>query len=179
MQININEDLPYIDNPEILSAELRRLYNDRISSKKENPKTKSKNFKLTEKHEILKKTNYHCHVCGQELNEQNFQIDHIIPYSIGGENEIDNYLAACKVCNNYRWNYLPEEIKWIIKIGIWTKTQIEFETEIGKLLAEEFIEYEKSREQRRKKIRQPLTLEIKNYPIREKVDYSSMQKKKN
>ena len=94
-----------------------------------------------------------------------------------GKNEIDNYLAACKVCNNYRWNYLPDEIKWILKIGVWVKTQIEFETDIGKLISIDFVEYEKKREQRRKNKRKPLNLKVTDYPIRKKIDFSQFQKK--
>lgn len=173
-----NNDLPYIDNPEILSAEFRRLYENRINKKITDDVTR-KSFNLKEKEYILQKTNNHCHVCGEKIDISNFQADHVIPYSLGGKNDIDNYLASCKFCNNYRWNYLPDEIKWILKIGVWVKTQIEFETNIGKSISQEFLKYEKIREHRRKNKREPLNLKISDYPIREKVDYSLFQKKRN
>jgi hypothetical protein len=62
-----------------------------------------------------------------------------------------------------------------MKIGIWTKTQIEYETEIGKKIATEFIEYEKSRETRRKEPRKALMLDLKEFPLREKKDFSKLQ----
>ena len=171
------DNLPYIDKSEILSAEFRRLYNKRISTKNAAKKIKRKNLQTQDKIKILKKTGNCCHICGQELNTSNFQADHIVPQSTGGNSEIENYLAACNLCNSYRWNYLPEEIRWIMKIGVWAKTQIEFETEVGENIAESFIEHEKSREQRRKSPRQGLKLNTDNYPVREKIDYTEIQRK--
>ena len=169
------DDLPYIDKSEILSAEFRRLYSKRISTKNSTVKIKKKNLQVGDKVEILKKTGNCCHVCGQELNLSNFQADHIVPQSTGGDSEIENYIAACKLCNSYRWGYLPEEIRWVMKVGVWAKTQIEFETELGKNISESFIEYEKTREQRRTHPRQALKLNTDHYPVRERIDYSEIQ----
>jgi hypothetical protein len=118
-----------------------------------------------------------CHICGQILDDLNFQADHIVPHSTGGDCNADNYLPSCDFCNNYRWNYLPDEIKWILKIGVWARTQIEFETQTGKILSAYFIEYEKTREQRRKEPRVGLLLDIEQYPVREKIDYVDKQMK--
>ena len=131
------DNLPYIDESEILSAEFRRLYNKRMTTKNSTEKVHKKNLQMCDKVEILKKTGNRCHICGQELNPSNFQADHIAPQSTGGDSETQNYIAACNLCNNYRWNYLPEEIKWIMKLGVWVKTQIEFETELGKNISEQ------------------------------------------
>jgi hypothetical protein len=170
------DDLPYIDKPEILSAEFRRLYSKRIATKN-STKVKKKNLKKQDKINILSKTGNCCHICGQELDVSNFQVDHIVPLSIGGSSEIENCLAACNLCNSYRWNYLPEELGWIMKVGVWAKTQMEFETEIGKSISESFIEHERNREERRKFIRQPLNIDPEKYPIREKIDYTEIQRK--
>jgi hypothetical protein len=48
---------------------------------------------------------------------------------------------------------LPQEIQWILKIGIWAKTQISKHTKIGSEIASQFINYEFKRENRRKKPR--------------------------
>ncbi|MEA5256855.1 HNH endonuclease signature motif containing protein [Arcicella aquatica] len=167
------EGLPYIEKPEILSAELRRLYKYRISKK---IKKQRKYINSDTKYEILRKSGFQCHICGEKVDENNFQADHISPHSLSGNCSSENFIAACNFCNNYRWNYLPEEIKWILKIGVWVKTQIEFETEIGKNISNEFIEHEKIRESRRKIMRDSLQLNPEDYPIREKIDYSKFKK---
>jgi hypothetical protein len=51
-------------------------------------------------------------------------------------------LPSCHTCNNYRWHYLPEEIQWILKLGVFAKTQIENQTDVGMTLAEAFLKKE-------------------------------------
>jgi hypothetical protein len=85
------------------------------------------------------------------LNNNNFEADHVKSHIGGGDNRIDNYLPSCQTCNNYRWHYLPEEIQWILKIGVWAKTQIETNTVIGKNIADRFMNYEARRIKRTKK----------------------------
>ncbi len=170
------DELPYIDSSDNLSAELRRLYGIRVSKKIKNERP---NLSSKFKKEVLKKSHNRCHICGDNIDYDNFQVDHITPFSLGGENNIENFIASCSFCNNYKWNYLPEEIKWILKIGVWAKTQIEFETEIGKSISNEFINYEKLRENRRKHKREPLEIDPEKFPIREKNKYSNAFKKQN
>jgi 5-methylcytosine-specific restriction endonuclease McrA len=64
--------------------------------------------------QILEKTNSHCHICGIEISNWEFQADHVKPHSSGGLHSENNYLPACSLCNNYRWHYSPEEIQIIL-----------------------------------------------------------------
>ena len=64
---------------------------------------------------------------------------------------MDNYLAAHRTCNNYRWDYLPEEFEVILKLGVWARTQIEKGTGLGQELGSKFEKHEARREARRKK----------------------------
>ena len=170
-----NTDLPYIDDPDVLSAELRRLYSIRQSVKKSEERVQRNHLSRKERFKILQKTNFRCHICGEKLTEKDFHADHISSHSKGGSNDLDNFLASCGFCNSYRWDYLPEEIKWILKIGIWAKTQIEFKSDLGENLAEAFVEYERTREFRRKEPRKGLVLNPSDYPIRETVDFTKLQ----
>ena len=167
----MSKDIPYIDNFKNLAAEFRKLYSERIQNKINHRKERTR-LNAEKKVKILQKTNFHCHICGEKIDETDFQADHISPHSIGGTDNINNFLPSCPQCNGYGWNYLPDEIKWILKIGVWAKTQIEFETEIGKDLAQSFIFYENKREKRRKVKRSPLRINPSDYPIRELSNYS-------
>lgn len=122
----------------------------RFTTKKNREKRLARNS-LTGKQrsEILKKTNSRCHICGGKING-NWQADHVLSYSKGGEHTEDNYLAAHNTCNNYRWHYTAEEFQEIMKLGIWAKTQIINKTKIGIEVADKFVKYEKSRIKRRK-----------------------------
>jgi hypothetical protein len=69
-------------------------------------------------------------------------------HSAGGTHDIDNYLPAHSTCNNYRWDYVPEEFQYILKLGVWTRTQIERGTAIGNTVASAFAGHEVRRVKR-------------------------------
>jgi hypothetical protein len=71
-------------------------------------------------------------------------------HSAGGEHSIDNYLPAHITCNNYRWDYLPEEFELILKLGVWARTQVEKDTLVGRSIERQFSQYEARRIGRRK-----------------------------
>ena len=155
---NKENELPFIDKKEVFAAELRRLHTIRNEmDKKESP-----NFKKSEKAEIFNKTNGICHICGCELYFEKFSIT----CSAEKEKSVESCLPACKSCKMIYDNYLSSEIKWMLKIGLWAKTQIEYETDIGKEIATEIIEVEKDRENRKKEPREPLEIDVSKYPIR-------------
>ena len=141
-------ELPYINDPIELKDILKEL---RLTRRKGKIKEKRKYIlSKTERKAIHEKTNGKCHVCGQDVPIDKFEADHVKSHSKGGQNNIDNFLATCRTCNNYRWDYLPDEIRWILKIGIWTRKQIEDNTTLGQEIARAFIGHETRREKRRK-----------------------------
>ena len=147
-------ELPYIDNPKIFKKEIKKLIAEREKNKSKN----RRNYSLTKgkRYAIWDKTDGNCHICGRNVDKDKFEADHVKTYSIGGKNNVENFLAACRTCNNYRWHYSPEEIQWILKIGVWAKTKIDHNDKIGNIIAENFIKKEVERENRRKKPRIPL-----------------------
>jgi 5-methylcytosine-specific restriction endonuclease McrA len=96
-----------------------------------------------------------CHICGGIVDE-GWQADHVLAHSGGGVSEADNYLAAHALCNNYRWDYLPQEFQTILKLGVWARTQIERNTSLGQQLASAFVAYEKIRRNRRRSTAVPV-----------------------
>ena len=89
-------------------------------------------------------------MCGQEILVEKFEADHVKSYSSGGTSITDNFLPACKTCNNYRWHYSSDEFQWILKLGVWARTEIANDTPLGKSMAKIFVGREKIREARRK-----------------------------
>jgi len=102
-----------------------------------------------ERGRIHDKTAGRCHICGGAVDER-WQADHVLAHSGGGGTEADNYLAAHTLCNNYRWDYLPEEFQLILKLGVWARTQVERNTSLGEQIASAFVAYEKTRRKRRR-----------------------------
>lgn len=57
-------------------------------------------FTREEKEQILAKTNGVCASCGKPLKiGEDFTIEHVIPISKGGTNDMSNLLPLCEVCN--------------------------------------------------------------------------------
>jgi 5-methylcytosine-specific restriction endonuclease McrA len=102
-----------------------------------------------ERERILQKTGNRCHLCGGQIDGA-WQADHVLALSGGGRHATDNYLPAHALCNNYRWDYLPDEFQFTLKLGVWARTQIEHDTGIGREIAEGFLKAEARRVRRRK-----------------------------
>jgi hypothetical protein len=99
---------------------------------------------------VLGKTDSRCHICGGTINADEWQADHVLACSTGGAHSVVNYLPAHSICNNYRWHYDAEEFQWILKLGVWLRTQIEKKTIIGQEVGQKFCEHERRRAGRRK-----------------------------
>lgn len=108
-----------------------------------------RSLNAAERELVLGKTAQRCHICGGEVGPA-WQADHVLAHSAGGSRDAENYLAAHLLCNNYRWDYLPQEFQWILKIGVWARTHMERRTRLGREMAEAFVKNEARRERRRK-----------------------------
>lgn len=133
------------------SKYLKSLSHRRGSSKKKSKSHKGRRKRLTsaERETILKKTDRRCHVCGGIIDGY-WEADHVLAHSGGGGHSVDNYLSSHRMCNNYRWDYVPEEFQEILRLGVWLRTQIAKQSNLGKSVGEAFIKHEKRRISRRK-----------------------------
>jgi hypothetical protein len=150
-----------------LLSELHRVRRDRVVSgrKMRRPRVA---LKKSEREQILKKTGSRCHICGGKITSSDWQADHILAHSTGGAHQSDNYLPAHMLCNNYRWHYEPEEFQWILKLGVWLRTQIEHGKPIGLTAGQSFSNHERKRHSRRKNLLPPASGEAEVFPKRKK-----------
>ena len=139
------------DNASNLRQRIIDLRADRRMRKTTMRSTSGRRQLLTrgERAEILAKTAGHCHICGGHIGAEKWQADHVLAHSGGGQHRLDNYLPAHALCNNYRWDYMPEEFQLILKLGVYTKTQIERGTSLGNHACEAFAAHEGRRMLRR------------------------------
>lgn len=133
------------------SKSLYELHRQREKIKKNTIKPIRSILTRSDREKILAKTDKKCHICGGEIKWK-WEADHILSHSKWWTHDINNYLPAHPICNNYRRDYLSEEFQLIIKLGVWVRTQIEKSTELGKNIGTKFLKYEESRIKRRKKI---------------------------
>lgn len=66
-------------------------------------------FTREERLEILKKSYGICACCGKKLTTKTLRVEHVIPLSRGGKNEMENLTALCEDCNKWKDNkiYMP------------------------------------------------------------------------
>ena len=86
---------------------------------------------------VRQRGNYLCEYChsSEETSAALFEIDHIMPQSLGGLDSLENLALACQRCNSYRYNFItgidpetkqelslfnPRKQKWADHF-IWTK----------------------------------------------------------
>ena len=57
---------------------------------------------------VRERANYLCEYCHslELLSANRFTIDHIVPRSLAGSDDIDNLALACRRCNERRYNFI-------------------------------------------------------------------------
>lgn len=65
---------------------------------------------------VLKKYDGLCAYCGRTLTsgrkgDTAFQVDHLHPHYLGGGDELDNLVPACRICNRYKKTFTVEEFR--------------------------------------------------------------------
>lgn len=64
---------------------------------------------------LYARQNGKCAYCGQHRNHKYMSIDHIIPLSKGGTNDVGNLQCVCKKCNGLKEDMLPHEFTMFIR----------------------------------------------------------------
>lgn len=62
-------------------------------------------FNRDERREILEKTAFRCAHCGKKLDEDTMTVEHIFPFSKGGDNSKFNLTTLCSDCNSEKSNF--------------------------------------------------------------------------
>lgn len=60
---------------------------------------------------------YRCAYCGKPLEGDDETIDHAVPISRGGTNDIENLVPCCRSCNSKKHDKTADEYKALIQVG--------------------------------------------------------------
>jgi 5-methylcytosine-specific restriction endonuclease McrA len=71
----------------------------KIKSKAKVTQKNSRHIPRSIRVDVLRRDNYRCVFCGVSAKKAELQIDHIIPFSHGGNNTINNLQTLCSDCN--------------------------------------------------------------------------------
>lgn len=67
--------------------------------------------KYVDKHYLFYRDGMHCRFCGKVLRYDKMSIDHYLPRSLGGTDDVFNLVSSCKRCNCQKQNKLPEDVE--------------------------------------------------------------------
>lgn len=70
------------------------------------------------RNEVFRRDDYTCQYCGKTFPRESLSIDHLIPLSQGGIDEIINYVTSCRVCNERKGELTLSEFAKLINIQI-------------------------------------------------------------
>ena len=60
------------------------------------------------RYEVLKRAGFRCELCGISAEEKSLEVDHIHPWSKGGETVMENLQLLCSRCNQGKSNLLMD-----------------------------------------------------------------------
>lgn len=72
--------------------------------------SKRKTISKRDRFEVFKRDNFTCQYCNSKPPEVTLEIDHIIPISKNGNNNMDNLITACFDCNRGKSNIILDKI---------------------------------------------------------------------
>ena len=93
----IKESIEQINSSRREVSQTRKASKNQSKSKIKQKRTR--HISTTVRYAVLNRDNNRCLACGATAKETQLQVDHIIPFSQGGSNEIDNLQTLCVDCN--------------------------------------------------------------------------------
>jgi hypothetical protein len=70
-----------------------------ISTRTSKSRKASRTLRASVRFEVLRRDNFTCRYCGRKAPSVRLQVDHVVPWSAGGSDELSNLVAACIECN--------------------------------------------------------------------------------
>lgn len=94
----------------------------------------NRKFSEYEKKTVYAKSNGKCAICGKPVKFKKMTVDHKIPLSKGGTNDISNLQLAHLICNRAKTDLVSDEFvelaKRIVRHNRWLKIKSYFAKEI-------------------------------------------------
>ena len=83
----------------LCELKLQQFETDRKETLWKNRSTKRRSVPGSVRYEVIKRAKSRCEACGIPMSERALDVDHVVPKTWGGKDDISNYQALCYVCN--------------------------------------------------------------------------------
>ena len=80
-------------------------YRQKMFNKMRNNKDSKRNFDEAQRQVIYRRDNGTCKICGRKCEWNDWEADHIVPWSKGGKSTPDNCQMLCTKCNLAKSNH--------------------------------------------------------------------------
>ena len=74
----------------------------------------NKGLKFSKKN-VARRDDYICQYCGEDLSDEKYTIDHVVPISKGGKSKWSNVVICCKSCNAQKGDRTPQQAKMFLR----------------------------------------------------------------
>ncbi|TAN63846.1 HNH endonuclease [Paraclostridium sordellii 8483] len=72
---------------------------------------KRKRLTKEQRQDIYNQFGGRCAYCGDKITIKQMQVDHIDPLRIGGKDDLENMICACRSCNKYKHTLSVEDFR--------------------------------------------------------------------
>lgn len=115
------------------------------------PKRRRKPFSRAVRHAVLARTDGRCYSCGLAMTmDDDWWVEHILPHSHAGSDEVPNLLPSCRLCNFVRSNRSPTEVRKMLLIGYALMPEVRKDSELGRVVVA-FLEKREARLKKKRK----------------------------
>ena len=83
----------------LCESKLQQFEKDRKETLWKNRSAKRRSVPGSVRYEVIKRAKSRCEACGIPMSERALDVDHVVPKTWGGKDDISNYQALCYVCN--------------------------------------------------------------------------------
>lgn len=81
---------------------------------------------------VLTRDNYTCRYCGAKAPDVKLHVDHVVPKSAGGRDELGNLVTACQACNLGKHASLTEQsLPDLDRVEFWERLREQEERAMG------------------------------------------------
>lgn len=100
----------------LCESKLQQFETDRKETLWKNRSTKRRSVPGSVRYEVIKRAKSRCEACGIPMSERALDVDHVVPKTWGGKDDISNYQALCYVCNINKSNRDDTDFRGITDI---------------------------------------------------------------
>jgi hypothetical protein len=93
------EQMLFFQNPDIEFVYTRIIEYKPIGAKKKKKAKRREPLGLSKRYFVLKRDGFQCVLCGASGKDAQLEIDHILPVSAGGKDNLENLRTLCFKCN--------------------------------------------------------------------------------